>query len=263
MGYHPPVRPPLDDSTVLVTGASAGIGREIARQLAARARALVLVARRAERLRGLAAELAAAHPRLRVQVAACDLADRTAVDAMLGEVEREVGGVDVLVNNAGAPVPMPYEEMTPNDWQQVLGYKLVGYVSCATQVLPSMRERGGGRIINVVGSAGREPNPWTTSTGIVNAALLNFTKTLSSQVACDRILVNAVSPGPIGTARWNALATNRPDEAAAVIEEIPVGRIGRPEDVAGLIVFLASTHASFITGASVTVDGGRCRSVAF
>ncbi|MBI3966025.1 MAG: glucose 1-dehydrogenase [Chloroflexi bacterium] len=252
----------LTGKSVVITGGSAGIGRAAAQLFAEEGCRVLICGRTAARLEEAATAISSSTG-AEVLPVVTDIRELEDIKRMIATARDRFGGVDVLVNNAGAPVPKPYEEMTPDDWQQVLGYKLVGYVSCATQVLPSMRERGGGRIINVVGSAGREPNPWTTSTGIVNAALLNFTKTLSSQVARDRILVNAVSPGPIGTARWNALATNRPEEAAAVIEEIPVGRIGRPEDVAGLIVFLASTHASFITGASVTVDGGRCRSVAF
>ncbi|MBI4506693.1 MAG: glucose 1-dehydrogenase [Chloroflexi bacterium] len=252
----------LAGRVVVITGGSAGIGRATAQLFAEEGCRVAICGRSAARLEEAARAVAAATGADVLPVAA-DIRRPGDTARLLAAARERFGGVDVLVNNAGAPAPKPYEEMAHQDWQEVLSYKLVGYVTCATQVLPYMRERGGGRIVNVVGSAGREPNPWTTSTGIVNAALLNFTKTLASQVARDNILVNAVSPGPIDTGRWSGLAARDPAATAAVIAEIPVGRIGRPEDVAGAIVFLASRQASFITGASLTIDGGRCRSVAF
>lgn len=252
----------LRDKVVLLTGGSAGIGKAAARLFAEEGAHVVIASRTAKALEQAAKELRE-DTGAKVEPVVCDIRDPGSIDALLARAAQLFGGLDVIVNNAGAALPKPYEAASDQDWHDALGYKLLGYVHTAVKALPYLRARGGGRIVNVTGTAGREPNPWTTSTGIVNAGLGNFTKTLSSQVAKDNILVNAVSPGPIDTGRWTGITGGQRKTADNLIAQVPLQRLGRAEEVAAAIVFLASSRASFITGASLTVDGGRCNSVMF
>jgi 3-oxoacyl-[acyl-carrier protein] reductase len=252
----------LRGKVVLLTGGSAGIGKAAARLFAEEGAHVVIASRTARNLEDAAQELRK-ETGAKVEPIVCDIRDPDAIDALLARAVEQFGGLDVVVNNAGAALPKPYAEASDQDWHDVLGYKLLGYVHTAVKALPYLRERGGGRIINVTGSAGREPNPWTTSTGIINAGLGNFTKTLSSQVAKDNILVNAVSPGPIDTGRWTGITGGQRQAADNLVAQVPLKRLGQPDEVAAAIVFLASSRASYITGACLTVDGGRCNSVMF
>lgn len=252
----------LRDKVVLLTGGSAGIGKAAARLFAEEGANIVIASRTEERLQAVAKELRE-DTGAKVEPIVCDIRNPGSIDALLARAVRCYGGLDVIVNNAGAAMPKPYEAATVQDWHDALGYKLLGYVHTAVKALPYLRLRGGGRIVNVTGTAGREPNPWTTSTGIINAGLGNFTKTLSSQVARDNIFVNAVSPGPIDTGRWTGITGGQRQAADNLIAQVPLQRLGRAEEVAVAIVFLASSRASYITGASLTVDGGRCNSVVF
>ena len=252
----------LREKVVVLTGGSAGIGRAAARLFAEEGARLVIASRTEQTLRKVAEEVRQ-ETGAEILPVACDVRDERSIEDMLSAAVEHFGGLDVIVNNAGAALPKPHEEATDEDWHEALGYKLIGYVHTAVKSLPHLRRRGGGRIINVTGTAGREPNPWTTSSGVVNAGLANFTKTLASQVAKDNILVNAVSPGPIDTGRWSTLSGDRRQAAESVVQLVPLRRLGHPEEVAAAIVFLASSRASFITGVSLTVDGGRCASVIF
>jgi 3-oxoacyl-[acyl-carrier protein] reductase len=252
----------LQGKVVVVTGGSSGIGRAAAHLFAQEGARVVIASRTAERLDDAATQLRT-QTGAEVQPVVCDIRDPDSIDAMLQRTAALFGGIDIVVNNAGAAIPKPYDTASDRDWHDALGYKLLGYVHTAVKSLPYLRRRGGGRIINVTGTAGREPNPWTTSTGIVNAGLGNFTKTLSSQVAADNILVNAVSPGPIDTGRWTNISGGHRAAAERLVAQVPLKRLGQPREVAAAIVFLASAQATFITGACLTVDGGRCNSVVF
>lgn len=252
----------LKDKVVVITGASRGIGRATAQDFAREGAQVVISSRSEARLTEAAAGIQAAIG-VKVVTIPCDVRDGAAVDNLLKQSAAHLGGIDVLVNNVTGIVPKRYEEGTLDDWHEVFDQKLLGYITTSEKVLPYMRQRGGGRIINVIGTAAREPNPWTTSTGIVNAGLSNFTKTFSNHAAADNILVNAVSPGPIDTDRWKGIAAGKGETADAILSMIPIGRIGQPEEVAAAIVFLASSRATFITGACLTVDGGRSASADF
>ena len=252
----------LKDKVVVITGGSSGIGASAARLFAEEGAHVVIASRTASALEGVAKAIRKDTNAL-VEPMVCDIRDSNAIDALLARSVERFGGIDIVINNAGAALSKPYSELTDEDWHAALGYKLLGYVHTAVKAVPYLRLRGGGRIINVTGTAGREPMTWTTSAGIVNAGLGNFTKTLSSQVAKDNILVNAVSPGPTETGRWNNISGAERQAAENHATLIPLQRLGRPEEVAAAIVFLASSRATFITGACLTVDGGRCSGVAF
>lgn len=252
----------LKNKVVVLTGGSAGIGRATARLFGEEGAKIVIVSRTQENLDKVAQEVWQ-RTGAEIEPMACDVRDPVAIDHLMAASAERFGGIDIVVNNAGAALPKAYEQATDKDWHEALGYKLLGYVHTAVKSLPYLRKRGGGRIINVTGTAGKEPNPWTTSTGIINAGLGNFTKTLSNQVAKDNILVNAVSPGPIDTGRWNRISSDQRQAADTMVRLVPLQRLGRPEEVAAAIVFLCSAQASYITGASLTVDGGRTNSAFF
>ncbi|PYO26851.1 MAG: short-chain dehydrogenase, partial [Candidatus Rokuibacteriota bacterium] len=177
--------------------------------------------------------------------------------------------LDILVNNAGAIKGGDFLKTPDEEWLHGWSLKLLGYIRMAREILPHMQRQGGGRIINVVGAAARNPSMTYMMGGTANAALINFTKALADLGARSNVLVTAVSPGPVKTERWDnlarqqALAVGR-DVETYVKEQnagMPLGRIALPEEVADLVCFLASERAKFLTGITITVDGGSTRGV--
>lgn len=255
----------LRGRVAMVSGASKGIGRAIARALAAEGAHVSVAARSEAALRELAAELDGAP-------GAClpcpvDLTREDDIRRWVAATRERFGGVDILVNNAGAIQGGPFLDMPHEAWLESFQLKLFGYVRVAKEVFPLLRARGGGRIVNVIGVAGVQPFPDYMIGGAANAALLNITKSLANEGAPHGILVNAVNPGPIATERWDGLLVKwgrakgvSPQEAEAqLLADVPLRRAGTPEEVAGLVVFLASDLASYITGTAIAVDGGMVR----
>ncbi len=250
----------------LVTGGSRGIGLACATGLAAEGCRVVLCARGEERLARAAADLGAKGAE--VFTIAANLAEPDAAGRVVEGTLARFGGLDILVNNAGAIRGGDFLSTPPEEWAEDWRLKLLGYVRMAQAVLPHMRTRRWGRIVNVIGAAARNPSPTYLAGGIANAGLVNFTRGLADLAAPD-VLVTAVNPGPTATERWDSLIAQQaraqgrtPEELRAeVAQRQPLGRIGRPEDVADLVVFLASERASFITGVTITVDGGASRGV--
>jgi 3-oxoacyl-[acyl-carrier protein] reductase len=257
----------LAGRVALVTGGSKGIGRACAAGLAAEGCRVALVARGEEGLREAAEALGAKGAE--VYTVAADLADPDAPRQVVEAVARRFGRLEILVNSAGAIRGSDFLSTPISEWADDWRLKVQGYVRMAQAALPVMRAGHWGRIVNIIGAAARNPATTYMAGGIANAGLVNFTRALADLAAPDGILVNAVSPGATATERWERLlvqqaaAQGRPVDAlrAEVVRRQPLGRIGRPEDVADLVVFLASERASFITGASITVDGGASRGV--
>lgn len=257
----------LTGRVAVVTGGSKGIGRACATALAAEGCRLALCARGAEALERTAEELRAKGAD--VLTIAADLAEAPAAGRVVEQTMGRFGRVDVLVNNAGAIRGGSFLDTPAEQWAEDWRLKILGYTRMAQAVLPAMRSRRWGRIVNVIGAAARNPSPDYMAGGIANAGLINFTRALADLGAPDQILVTAVSPGATATERWDTLVDQRaraqgrrPEDLRRELEQAqPLGRIGRPEDVADVVVFLASDRASFITGASITVDGGASRGV--
>ena len=251
----------------LVTGASKGIGKACAVALAAEGCRVVLCARGLAGLESAASALAGRGAE--VVTIAADLAEEESPARVVAGVVARFGQLDILVNNVGAIRGGGFLETPATEWAEDWRLKVLGYVRMAQAALPVMRRQRWGRIVNVIGAAARNPAPTYMAGGIANAGLVNFTRALADLAAPDGILETAVSPGSTATERWESLtaqqaaAQGRSAEAlrAEVERAQPLGRIGRPEDVASLVTFLASERASFITGAAITVDGGASRGV--
>jgi 3-oxoacyl-[acyl-carrier protein] reductase len=258
----------LKDKIALVTGASRGIGRAIARGLAAEGARVILCARDKATLETAAMEIAR-ETRAEPASVAGDLSRLEDVERVVREVHGRFGRIDILVNNAGAIRGGDFFTIPDAQWADDWSLKLLGYIRMARAVFPVMQTQRGGRIINVVGAAARNPSAGYLPGGVANAGLVNFTKGLADLAAPHGILVTAVSPAATATDRWERLiaqqaaAVGKPVEQhrAEVAGTYPLGRIARPEDVADLVCFLASARASFLSGICITVDGGATRGV--
>src|SRR5262245_46141315 len=258
----------LGGKTVLVTGGSKGIGRAVAQALSAEGARVMICARDTEALKRAAGEIEAAGHGTVLTVAA-DLSELASVKRVAAEAMARFGRLDILVNNAGAIKGGDFFSTPDDEWMNGWSLKLLGYIRMAREVLPHMQRQGSGRIINVVGAAARNPAPTYMMGGCANAALINFTKSLSDLAVKSGVLVTGVSPGPVKTERWDNLARQ---QAAALNKDLdvytkeqdagfPLGRIALPEEVADLVCFLASARASYLTGITITLDGGITRGV--
>ncbi len=258
----------LKGKTVLVTGGSKGIGRATARAMAAEGARVMICSRSAADLEATAAAIRSETGQA-VEFIAADLSRLDGVESAAAAAVKRLGRLDVLVNNAGAIKGGDFLALPDDEWMTGWSLKLLGYVRMARTVLPQMRSQGGGRIVNVVGMAARNPAPPYMMGGAANAALINFTKALADLGASSNILVTAVSPGPVKTDRWDSLQRQQATAAGKDLEtyekeqsrNFPLGRIALPEEVADLVCFLASDRASFLTGIAITIDGGISRGV--
>ncbi|MGW1196277.1 SDR family NAD(P)-dependent oxidoreductase [Streptomyces sp. NPDC002536] len=242
----------FDGWTVLITGAGRGIGAATARRLAAEG-ARVLVSD----LDGERAEKAAAGIRetgLTAEAAPCDVGDRAAVEAAVAVAVERFGGLDVLVNNAFAchPDPALVEDETDEAWQRDLDITLNGAFRCIRAAMPHLAAAGGrGAVVNV-GSVNGEQDFGNHAYSAAKAGLASLTRTLAGQCAARGVRVNLVAPGTVDTPNW----TGREAALARAAPVYPLGRVGRPEDIAAAVAFLASQDAAWITGVTLPVDGG-------
>ncbi len=240
----------LRDRVAIVTGASRGIGRAVARRLAA-AGAAVVAAARGDHADGVAAEIRAGGGRA-VGVSV-DVTDRQRIDAMVRTALDEYGRIDVLVNNAGIVRDQLALRMSPADWDAVVATNLTAAFTCARAVLRPMIRQRGGRIINVGSVVGRMGNAGQVNYAASKAGLEGFSKALAREVASRGITVNVVAPGMIDT---DMTAGLHESALAAMLAQIPMGRLGTTDDVAGAICFLASDEAAYVTGHVLAVNGG-------
>jgi NAD(P)-dependent dehydrogenase (short-subunit alcohol dehydrogenase family) len=251
----------LDGRTALITGGSKGLGLATAVRFAEAGAAVAILARSAETLE---AAKAAITRNARAPVAAfpCDVTDPAAVERTYASVLSDLGKVDILVNNAGTSQTGKFQDITDATWRADLDLKLFAAIRLARLVLPQMRSRRWGRIINVLATAAKAPRAESAPTSVSRAAGMALTKVLASECAADNVLVNALLVGRIVSdqiaRRHRASGTNVP--LAAYIREqgggIPLGRMGEAEEFANLACFLASDAASYVTGTAINVDGG-------
>jgi len=247
----------LEGKRVLVTGGSKGLGYAIAAELIRERARVAICARNEEEVLAAGRELGAAHAQT------ADVTDLDQVQAFVADSAEALGGIDALVNNAGRAHPGGFETLTDDDWAADLDVKLFSLIRCSRAVLPHMRSAGGGRIVNIGAVYGRYPDPVFFGTSVNRAAGNSFTKTLALELAKDGILVNGVNIGYVVTPQWDNIHRRRAPElprdeflAELAAQEVPLGRFGTPEEVSGMVAFLLSDRAGYITGASIDVAGG-------
>jgi 3-oxoacyl-[acyl-carrier protein] reductase len=246
----------LKDRVCIVTGSTAGIGKETARLLAEEGAGVVTCGRRAE-APGVGEALHVAS----------DLSLPSAPGELVQEAERELGRVDCLVNNVGVAYQRRFDELTDGDWEGLWQLNVMSYVRALQAVLPGMRERGFGRIVNVSSSAGKRPSSTMPDYSVTKAAVLSLSRLVADLYTKDGILCNAVTPGPSSSPAWldpggladqqaELLGKSREEVLEAVGKGRPLGRFAEPEEIAAVIVFLCSDRASYVTGSAWSADGG-------
>ena len=259
----------LRGKVALVAASSRGLGRATAEELAAEGADLVMCARSEGPLREAAAAIERANPGVRVVAHAADLADPDAVDRVVAQALGTFGRVDVLVTNTGGPPAGPFESHSREAWREAVRQNLESVLNLVRPILPGMKERRWGRIINVTSITVKQPVDNLILSNSVRAAVTGFARTLATEVAPFDVTVNNVLPGYTRTQRVEELAAKNAatrggsaaDAFAAWEREIPMRRLGEPREFGALVAFLASERASYITGTSIPVDGGWIRSL--
>jgi 3-oxoacyl-[acyl-carrier protein] reductase len=251
----------LNGKVAIVTGGSKGIGRAIALALSREGAAVVICARSSGPLEEAAAEIRRREG-CRAAAVAADLTRAEAVKDVVARCVSEFGRVDILVNNAGSARTGEFLKLGDDAWLEDWTLKFFGYVRMARAVLPEMAKRRSGVIVNIIGAAALNPRGSYMIGGAANAALNHFTKSLADEGAQHGVRVVGINPGPILTERLlrmfgrDAVRKTEEERAAELSKLTPMGRVGRPEEVADLVTFLASDRAGFIHGANITIDGG-------
>jgi len=258
----------LTGRKAIVTGGSKGLGKAIAAEFLAEGVSVAICSRHPGELADAAAELvkqAAAGDFGSAAVVAlpCDVTDPDAVRAFTDAAVSELGGLDILVNNAGGARPGQFGTLTDDDWQADIEVKLLAQIRCTRAALPQLRRSRAARVININAVYGRYPDPAFLASSVNRASCLSLSKALSMELGRDGILVNSVNIGLVETPQWQNIHRLRAPEVPAdeffarlAAAEVPLGRFGQPEEVAGLVTFLASDRASYIAGASIDVAGG-------
>lgn len=252
----------LTGRVALVTAASKGMGKASAMGLAAEGAKVVMCARTESDLKSAAEEIRA---RTRAEVLAipADVTKKDDVTALVDRAVNAFGHIDILVANAGGPPRGYFEDMTDEQWQGAFDVSLLSVVRLVRGVLPSMKARRWGRILTIQSVSVKQPIPELLLSNAVRPGVAGMMKTLAGQLGKDGITVNTVCPGKIMTDRFlggqKISGLSREQYLARAVEDVPVGRIGTPEEFANVIVFLASERASYVTGVSVQVDGGLVR----
>lgn len=240
----------LSGQTAIVTGAATGIGEAIARRLAGAGAAIAAVDIDLAGARDVAASLGAAS--FAVQA---DVSVAAEVGAAVNSILDRAGRIDILINNAGIAGPAaPIWEQTDADWQRNIAVNLTGVFNFCRAVVPHMRERRYGRIVNIASIAGKEGNPRMAPYSATKAGVIGLTKSLGKELATDGICVNAVSPAVVHTRILDQLT---PEQVAYMTEKIPMRRTGQPEEIAAVVHFLASPDCSFVTAQCYDASGGR------
>lgn len=261
----------LSGKCALVCAASKGLGKACARALAADGASVAICARDRKTLDATAAEIsrAAGAAGARVLAIPADLSIAADVDRLLAETASAFGGLDVLVTNTGGPRSAPFEALSDADWTSSIDSMLLSVVRLVRGAIPHMRQRGGGRIINITSVSVKQPIDGLVLSNSLRAAVTGLSRTLANELARDNILVNCVAPGFTATDRVVELADavaaregiTRDAVQRRTESTIPMGRMGTPEEFGAVVAFLASPRASYVTGTTLQIDGGFVKSL--
>ena len=253
----------------IVTGGGSGIGYETARLFLEEGARVLIAGRTADKINKARDELASKTGG-EVHAVQADMTKEDDIRRMVDTARQKLGGVDILVNNAGTMYSGRFAVLDDNELKNQLETKLFGFMRAIRLVYPMMKAQKWGRIVNTIGGAGKEPDPYMFGSGMTNSALLNLTKSLSAEFGEDNVLINAICPGWVDTNLWKRNAEGLRQELGAKSEDEArklaarknsLGRMGKPEELANATVFLCSERASYITGVSLNMDGGRLKSL--
>jgi NAD(P)-dependent dehydrogenase (short-subunit alcohol dehydrogenase family) len=251
----------LRDRVCVVTGSTAGIGLEVARQLAGEGALVVVCGRDRERTQRAREETGSA------LAVVADLAQPGGPEHVVEHAREALGGVDVLVNNVGIAYQVGFEELADSDWDSMWQLNVMSYVRAIRAALPALRERGGGAIVNVSSTSGKRPSTAMPDYSVSKAAVLSLSRVVADLYARDGIRCNAVTPGPTATGAWldpggladqqaTRTGKTRDEVLASVAAGRPLGRLAQPDEIASVVTFLCSDRAAYVTGAAWSVDGG-------
>jgi 3-oxoacyl-[acyl-carrier protein] reductase len=245
----------IGGKVALVSGASSGIGRAIAAELVREGVRVAISSRSREKIDATAKEIGATGFVL-------DSSDLDAIEPTIAEVEQQLGPVDILVCNTGGPPSGPDPlGFSREQWEAAYRSLVLAQIALIERVLPGMRERGFGRILNVASTSVREPIANLMLSNAHRAAMITAFKTISRHVAGDGVTLNSLLPGRIATDRAYTMAGSPEDAEASAANEVPAGRMGKPEEMAAAAAFFCSARASYVTGETLAVDGGMTRSI--
>jgi NAD(P)-dependent dehydrogenase (short-subunit alcohol dehydrogenase family) len=259
----------LQGKVAVITGGNRGFGAATAELLVQEGAQVLITARDEKQLADTAARIRRDRESA-VETLAADLTKPDSAEQIARAALDAFGRIDILVNCAGASQGGVFWEIPDKIWEDSLALKFLGTIRMIRAVIPQMQKQKYGRIVTVAGNAGKQPSSRMLPGAAANAALLAVTAGLAQEVAAEGIVVNAVNPGPSRTERWNTLMTNLASSSDTTVEDveqgimadIPMNRLGEPEEIARLIVFLASDAAANMTGTSITADGGSTRALA-
>jgi 3-oxoacyl-[acyl-carrier protein] reductase len=251
----------LADRVCVVTGSTSGIGLAAAEMLAAEGAQVVVCGRDSGRVELARAGTGAAHG------VVCDLAEPSAPEQLIGEATRALGRVDCLVNNVGLAYQADFEELSDEQWDEMWQLNVMSFARSIRAVLPGMRERGRGAIVNVSSTSGKRPSTSMPNYSVTKAAVLSLSRLVADLYAKDGVRSNAITPGPTATEAWLAAGgladqqaqrtgKSRDEVLDAVAKGRPLGRLAEPDEIASVIVFLCSDRANYVTGSAWSADGG-------